>query len=491
MKSVFVALLLVMLSSSLLAQDFSQLLASIDKLETTIKGMVTSEQNKREEAVKKLQADLDALKKQIQSSPAQPGQTGAAPGDVTAWKTETDKLAAENASLSQMLTQQADKLSQLQARLDQGPQNGEGQNQPLSQPGPDYNAQLANLSTQLVELKTEINQRRGYQSHDIAVPGEVSVNLPGRQTWNGLELSGYVNGSNYSDLTEGKSAFRLDNVALNVERNFRDQAMVQADLRYIDNGTGDFQFDLAQGFLAYKFGKSSWSATFGKFNTPMGYELPDAPDMYSYSHSLVYTYGQPVNVTGFQLAGAHYPFDWRAYLVNGWEVNADNNSGKTIGGRIGITPWEGWNVGLSAISGPERVNNSSSRRTALDCDVTVSALRNWLFGAEFNQGYENKTLPDNRVGRWNGFLFMSKYDFTEKVGLAGRFDYFDDNDGLRTGTAQNRLAFAIAPSLSIIDGLNGLVEFRWDKSDHKVFSGTNGSLKDSKFTGALEFTYGF
>ena len=42
--------------------------------------------------------------------------------------------------------------------------------------------------------------------------------------------------------------------------------------------------------------------TFGKFNAPIGFELLDAPDMYQYSHSLVFSRGLPTNLTGAMLA---------------------------------------------------------------------------------------------------------------------------------------------------------------------------------------------
>jgi hypothetical protein len=491
MKSILFVTVLVLLSATVMAQDLSQLIGSIDKLESSLKGLVTAEQTKREEAIKKLQTDLDALKKQMLTAPSQPGVAGIPSGDAIAWKAETDKLTAANAELKKALAEQADKLAQIEARLEANQLAAVGQTQPNAQANPDYNTLLANLSTQLVELKSEVNRKRGYESQDIAVPGEVAVNLPNRQKWNGLQLSGYVNGAGLADLTQNKSEFSLERVAVDVVRTFHDQAVVQADLRYVDDGTGAFRFDLAQGFLAYKFGKSSWSALFGKFNAPMGFELPDPPEMNSYSHSLVYSYGQPVSVTGLQVAGVAFPVDWRVYLVNGWDINADNNSGKTVGGRIGFTPVEDLNFGFAAISGSEQYNGSSSRRTAVDCDFTYSYSTHWLLGFEFNQGFESSVLPDGKVGKWDGALLLTKYTFNENVALAGRFDYFNDQDGLRTGTAQRRLAFTVAPSLSIIDGLHGLLEMRWDRSDKKAFVGSNGELCSNKFGTALQFTYEF
>jgi hypothetical protein len=251
--------------------------------------------------------------------------------------------------------------------------------------------------------------------------------------------------------------------------------------------------DLEQGYLTYKFGSAtSWSMNFGKFNAPIGFELLDAPDMYQYSHALVFDLGLPTNLTGLMMTAEFSAvFDWTFYVVNGWDVNTDNNKDKTLGTRLGVTPSKNLNFGFSAISGPESDGNNSSRRTVIDWDLTYSPFERWTIGWELNWGNETKALADNASGAWIGFLFMNNWALSDRFAMTTRFDYFDDKDGLRTGDTQKLWAFCWSPFMSIADGLGTLVEFRIDGSNEDTFTGSDGLPTGTKISTAWEFTYGF
>jgi hypothetical protein len=85
--------------------------------------------------------------------------------------------------------------------------------------------------------------------------------------------------------------------------------------------------------------RCGWGATltFGRFNAPLGFELVDPNEMFQFSHSLVYTYGLPVNLTGAMVRKAwDGGLDARAYAVNGWDRNDETNQVPTWGGRVGF-----------------------------------------------------------------------------------------------------------------------------------------------------------
>jgi hypothetical protein len=120
-----------------------------------------------------------------------------------------------------------------------------------------------------------------------------------------------------------------------------------------------------------------------------------------------------------------------------------------------------------------------------------------MLGGEYNHGLESNMLDTDGdgsldgSGNWNGFLLMSNVALGERFGLTTRFDLLNDDDGLRTGTAHSWKAFVVAPTVSIVDGLAGLIELRYDWSDEDFFTGHDGAPKNNMFTSALEFTYGF
>ncbi len=86
---------------------------------------------------------------------------------------------------------------------------------------------------------------------------------------------------------------------------------------------------------------------------------------------------------------------------------------------------------------------------------------------------------------------MFHYDFNDRVGLTGRFDYFDDVNGSRTGTVQKLNAFTIAPTFVFGDGLGGLFEIRYDNSNENCFVDSDGVASNGKLTAAFELTFGF
>ncbi len=311
----------------------------------------------------------------------------------------------------------------------------------------------------------------------------------------GLKLSGFVDAS-YSDADFSDSGFSLDQVELDIEKALSDRLSLRADINYLPGGNLTFDDIVEQGYVTYTVPvDKGMELTFGKFNAPIGFELLDPVDMYQYSHSLVFDFGLPTNLTG--LMGS-YDFTDKVnlvlYIVNGWDVNTDNNNTRTIGGRIGVTPIDGVSIGFSAITGAEKDKNPKDKRTVFDVDLTVTMIEKLLVGAELNIGREENAsnVTTGSDADWTGFLIMAHYDLKSYAGFTVRYDYFHDNDGARLGSNvdEKRQAVTLAPTFSLAEGTAVIVELRHDWSDKKVF-GPAGREDDTKDTIAFEFTYAF
>src|SRR5256712_2136405 len=88
--------------------------------------------------------------------------------------------------------------------------------------------------------------------------------------------------------------------------------------------------------------------SFGRFDTPFGYERHDAALNLTATTSEVNRFGRPMSLTGFQAAYQFTPWlDATAWVVNRWENETtedpleDNNRDKSFGGRVGFTPLSG------------------------------------------------------------------------------------------------------------------------------------------------------
>lgn len=445
------------------AQNLDALLKAVDKIEASLSQMVEKETATRNKQIAELKASIAGLDG---SAPAG-GVTEEQLADVMA---ELVALRVEVQSLKRSLSNNAKQLASIDPDSWVSPGASE--------------EQVDEVSRKLEAINDRLSTMSASGDHP---PSHA-------ERWNGIEFSGFVDASDFNDHNSGEASFGLDQVEVDITKEFSGKASLRADIEYVSDGAGGFGMDLEQGYLTYNLGSAtSWSFNFGKFNAPIGFELLDAPDMYQYSHALVFNLGLPTNLTGMMVT-AEFPavIDWTFYVVNGWDVNTDNNKEKTIGTRVGITPVSNLNFGFSAISGAELDDNNSSRRTVFDWDLTYNPFDFWTVGWEFNYGIETKVLaPDNASGNWLGFLVMNNWSLGDRFGLTARVDYFDDQDGLRTGDAQKLWAFCVSPSMSIVDGLGTLIEVRVDGSDEKTFTGADGQPKDSQISTAWEFTYGF
>src|SRR5881296_3505226 len=140
--------------------------------------------------------------------------------------------------------------------------------------------------------------------------------------------------------------------------------------------------------------------SFGRFDTPFGYERHDAALNLTATTSEVNRFGRPMSMTGFQGWYAFAPwFDVTAWVANQWESETtetgfqDNNSAKSFGGRVGFTPFQGdqWlNFGIGGWSGAERDEDTRHNRWILDADVTWSPMARLLLTAELLYGGEAK-----------------------------------------------------------------------------------------------------
>lgn len=303
-------------------------------------------------------------------------------------------------------------------------------------------------------------------------------------------ITGFADASYLYDANAEQGEFGVDQVEVDLEHQAGERTLVRADLEWVKDGE-DFVAQVEQAYMAYTCG-GGYTFTFGKFNAPIGFELLDAPDMYQFSHALVFDYGLPTNLTGFSVAcDLGEAFDVVAYGVNGWDANEAKGKNLTYGGRLGYAAPCGATAGVSAISGKEEDDASSSfTRTVLDVDLGFEKGA-WLFGGEFNRG--KVTLADDSEQEWSGFLVMTRYAANEWLGFTVRYDRFDDGDGYAFGDVggefQTRQAITLAPTFVPDDGFGALLELRLDTSDRDAFVDADGEPADGSTAIAFEMTY--
>ena len=258
--------------------------------------------------------------------------------------------------------------------------------------------------------------------------------------------------------------------------------------------------------------------SFGRFDTPYGYERHDAALNLTATTSELQRFGRPQSFTGFQVAYTFAPWlDVVGWVANQWENETvengfqDNNSAKSFGGRVGFTPLQGeqlLNFGIGGWIGPERDEDTRHNRWILDADVTWSPMARLLLAAEIVYGGEAKVsfrrrgepfpaaAVDDRDVNWLTFYALAHYDFTKWLGLTFRYGFFDDYQGWRTGVAQVLQSFTLTPMVHLsrlipdlrplgltyartrhpLDWVDLRLEYRFDKSNQSVFSNSKPGI---------------
>jgi len=252
--------------------------------------------------------------------------------------------------------------------------------------------------------------------------------------------------------------------------------------------------------------------SFGRFDTPYGYERHDPNLNLTATISELQQFGRPQSMTGFMGAYQFTPWlDATAWVVNRWENEttesgfSDNNNDKSFGGRIGFTPLQGrqlLNFGIGGWWGPEQDDDTLSKRWIIDVDLTWTPIPKLLLAAEFLYGGESAVsfrqvgspVADDEVTNknvnWLAFYGLVHYDIKPWLGLSFRYGIFNDQDGARTGVRQTLQSFTLVPILRLsrlipglrpvgvtyartqhpLDWVDMKLEYRFNLSNRNVFT---------------------
>jgi hypothetical protein len=208
------------------------------------------------------------------------------------------------------------------------------------------------------------------------------------------------------------------------------------------------QGDLEQAYVQFNVPVGNGlKVMFGKYATPMGYELTETEQNYNWSGGLQWTFVEPFTHTGVQL-GYKINDQWEVnFLVNnGWDDVKDNNSSKSFMGRVGYTPNDNTSVSLIGYGGPEQLDNSAAAaltttpgnhpngdwRRGADVVVTHHFNKQFQATVQLDYGIEDGVDPSLNTAEWWATGLWLVYEPSEKWNIAGRADYLRDKDGART-----------------------------------------------------------
>ena len=259
------------------------------------------------------------------------------------------------------------------------------------------------------------------------------------------------------------------------------------------HGAADKDTDnyIEQAYISAKPPK--WHGTeldFGQFVTSAGAEVIEAKDDWSYSRSILFAWAIPYYHFGLR-AAVPVTASWTAgvQVVNGWNNVVDNNGGVTIGLTSTLTkPKYGW--ALNYYTGPENTDTQKGYRNLIDTTLTLTPVSK--FSAYINYDFGQNHIPASALvpeqsPHWQGIAFAGHGQITGKSALTGRVEYFDDNQGFSTGSAQALKEFTGTYEYKWLSGLLTRVEYRRDWSNVDFFHKGDSEMADAQSTLTVAF----
>jgi hypothetical protein len=236
---------------------------------------------------------------------------------------------------------------------------------------------------------------------------------------------------------------------------------------------------LQQGYVSW-LASPKVQLDFGKFVTPIGYEVMESKDDWNYTRSVQFGWAIPLNHAGLRATlTPSDKFTLAAYLVNGWNNVVDNNSDKSFIAQAILKPSGKFTLIGNAIVGKEV---EGATRSLFDGVVTLNLSSNLALASEVDFGKEGSA----KWTAFSGYLRLT----SGNLGLTARGEYMDDKDGWALiGT--DVTSGTVTADVKLGGGIIAKVDLRMDKADADIFTDDKGGKKDTQNSVTIGFVYAF
>ncbi len=184
--------------------------------------------------------------------------------------------------------------------------------------------------------------------------------------------------------------------------------------------------------------KNMWF-DFGYFLTHVGGEGVVMNNFLS-SIALVTVY-EPFYQSGIRMSYEFSPkFYGSLYLLNGYNVLADNNKNKSGGLQLGFKPTSQTEIIFNNITGNEQPTGSKGKTRVYNDLVfkyAPSKKLDLLLGIDYATQEKSKLTDTSESANVIAGLLSVRYKITPKIFIVGRGEFYKDDDGILSGTFVN------------------------------------------------------
>ena len=373
-------------------------------------------------------------------------------------------------------------------------------------------ARLTSLEAKLVEREHAMPATSGEGLPQL-IPGvKMSGFVDTSYTWNFNRPSAQTNGLRVFDTRAGD--FMINNVELVLEKpvNAENRVGFRTDLDFGtdaevlgsvttglgNNGATSDEIELQQAYaeILAPLG-NGLDIKVGKFVTMHGAEVIEAKDNWNFSRSFLFGYAIPFTHTGVRMT---YPWtEWLSTTMgvsNGWDVVDDNNKAKTLEFNAAILPTKSTSLGITYMLGAEQTRDSKDHRHLVDVVAGWNPTDKLALKLNYDFGWEDDGLSDVPAenAQWQGIALYGRYQWLPWWATAIRWEWFNDNAGVRTANTGLRglhlYEWTLTNEFKVYKDLIGRLEYRHDAANDRVFT-RNKSAQSYQDTVAMELIYPF
>ena len=186
---------------------------------------------------------------------------------------------------------------------------------------------------------------------------------------------------------------------------------------------------LQEAVAGYRIADALWVDA-GIFFSHMGMESWISRDNPTYTRSLTADYS-PYYSTGAKLTWAATPrLTARVDVVNGWQNVSEANDGKGAGLRLDYAPRVGATLSYYNFLSEE----SGTRLRTFNGVGAKVATGPWTLLGQLDVGTQRRAREIGGTSSWLNTAAIARYQLTPAVGVSGRVEFADDEDGVVLGT---------------------------------------------------------
>ena len=225
----------------------------------------------------------------------------------------------------------------------------------------------------------------------------------------------------------------------------------------------------------------------GVLGSPYTNESAISKDHLMYTRSFAPEY-VPYYLSGVKLSmPLNKKINFYFYLLNGWQQIVDQNKGKSIGTQIEYRPSNYWLINWNTYVGDERSSVAPQNRTRYFSDVYIIYTKGKLSATGcVYAGIQDRENANNakQSDKWWQANLIGRYNFTDKVSLSGRVEYFSDPKSVQITPITNVSGFStystgLCLNLHIASNIMARFEGRTFFSDKEVYAKDSNPSKTS------------